>query len=238
MLSFDFNNKNSYEDFGVLVKTRPSIPLPERNVTYIEIPGRDGSLTEDDDTYKNITISVDCFIFDENYLSERIEDIKGWLTRVKSDLVFSHKPNIKYIGQVVNSMEIMETLKVVNEFTITFNCEPYNYPVFNPLIEVEEQDTKIDNIFTRVSKPTITIFGTGNITLNIKDYWGEIQTVSFTSVDDHITIDSALMECYKDDTLCNDKMIGDFPVLGLGENYISWTGNVQKIEILTNFRSV
>lgn len=39
MFSFNFLGKDSYKDFGVYVEERPSMPLPERNVTLTEVPG-------------------------------------------------------------------------------------------------------------------------------------------------------------------------------------------------------
>jgi predicted phage tail component-like protein len=238
MISFTFNEKNSYEDFGIVMKTRPSVSLPERNVNYIEIPGRNGSLTEDDETYKDITITVECFLYDLDNLHEQLDKIKGWLIQNKSDLVFSHNPNTKYVGQVVSSMDIKLSFKALGEFDIVFTCQPFSYPVFNPLVEIEEQNINVNNKFTFHSEPKITVYGQGNITLNISNYWGQVQVVTLNNVVDYITIDSSLMECYKGSTLTNNQMVGIFPILSVGENYISWVGNVQKIEILTNFRSV
>lgn len=238
MLSFTFNNKDSYQDFGIVIKTRPTMPLPERNVNYIEVLGRNGSLTEDIGTYKDIVLSVDCFVYDEVDLAGAMRKIKGWLSEGQSELIFSHIPDTKYIGQVTSQMDITPSFKVVGEFTIQFKCQPYSYPVFNPLITILDKNTIINNSFTATSDPEITIYGSGNITLTITDYWGNIQSVTLTNVSEYITINSAMMECYKGIDLFNEKMSGKFPKLVVGNNTISWIGSVVKIEVLTNFRFI
>jgi predicted phage tail component-like protein len=238
LLSFNFLDKNSYDDFGIVMKARPSIPLPERRVNYIEVMGRHGSLTEDDETYKDITIIVDCFLVENYEIERKLWEIKGWLSSGVGDLIFSYNPNIKYIGQVVNRIDIVQNYKILGEFSIIFTCQPFTYPT-NVISEITEQNTNIDNtVTTFYSTPTITVYGTGNITLTITDYWREEQTVNLINVEDYITIDSTLMECYKDNVLCNHKMSGEFPVLKVRENFFTWTGDVEKIEVLWNLRQL
>ena len=53
---------------------------------------------------------------------------------------------------------------------------------------------------------------------------------------DSITLDTPLMEAYKDVTSMNGCMSGDFPTLLPGSNAISWTGNVSKVVIQPNWR--
>lgn len=45
-----------------------------------------------------------------------------------------------------------------------------------------------------------------------------------------------MKNAYNGSTLLNNKMSGEFPVLELGENNISWVGNVSKLEIQPNWR--
>lgn len=238
MLSFDFLGKNSYEDFGIIIEKRPSIPLPERNINYIEVKGKSGSLTVDDETYRDITIVVNCNIIDRDNLEEKIFCIKGWLTEGVGDLIFSHMPEKRYIAQVVNRIDIEQSLRILGSFPIIFNCQPFTYPVFNPAMIIEEQNYNIQNIFTFSSNPTITIYGQGDIILKIVSINSQEQIIKLFGVKDYITVDSTLMECYKDATLCNDKMSGDFPKLFIGQNYVSWSGDVERIEVLTNFRFI
>ncbi|MBV1820498.1 hypothetical protein AAGC94_09765 [Clostridium sporogenes] len=40
-----------------------------------------------------------------------------------------------------------------------------------------------------------------------------------------------LKDVYKDETLKNGDMIGEFPILKVGENVVSFSGNVSKVEV-------
>ena len=53
----------------------------------------------------------------------------------------------------------------------------------------------------------------------------------------HITIDSRMGCAYRGKTeLMNNKMNGEFPIFNIGENEITWTGDVKRIEILPFWR--
>lgn len=75
------------------------------------------------------------------------------------------------------------------------------------------------------------IYGTGAIDLTING-----SMIHLTNVVDYVTVDSVLVDAYKDTAPKNNDMIGDFPVLELGESLFSWSGTVTKVEITPNFR--
>lgn len=58
--------------------------------------------------------------------------------------------------------------------------------------------------------------------------WKESKTISY--------LNSVVQEAYQGETLLNEKMDGDFPVLKPGNNMISWTGDVEKVVIQPNWR--
>ena len=62
--------------------------------------------------------------------------------------------------------------------------------------------------------------------------------VELTSITGNIVIDSALQEAYIGNTLMNDHMSGDFPVLKPGQNAISWSGTVTRVVVKPNWRSL
>lgn len=92
--------------------------------------------------------------------------------------------------------------------------------------------TKI-NLGTVASKPIITVYGSGDITLMVGT-----TIVEPTAINESISIDSELLECYKGVTSCNDKMSGDFPTLKSDSNPISWSGSVDHVVIQPNWRSI
>lgn len=247
--SFNWKELNSYEDFGILINELPSIPKPQKIVKVLQIEGRSGALTIDTNAYAPISFPVKCTLLERNNKNswnqfygweERIDAVKDWLEG-SSDLFFSWWGEGRYYkARVTNIYEIEQARSRRGEFIITFNAEPFCY-VPNCLEEIVEQGQSFRNRCNYLSTPKITIYGQGNIILTIKDYWRNEQVVSLFNVIDEITIDSTLQECYKDEygkelVLCNEKMLGEFPVLNVEKNYFSWVGNVTSIDVHTNGR--
>ena len=60
--------------------------------------------------------------------------------------------------------------------------------------------------------------------------------VELEGIEDSITLNSVIQEAYQGETLLNEKMEGDFPVLKPGNNLISWSGDVTRLVIAPNWR--
>lgn len=90
---------------------------------------------------------------------------------------------------------------------------------------------KIRNNTTYFSQPIIKIFGQGNIKLYVND-----ELIEFKNLMDGIILDSEKQEAYLADVNKNAQMVGNFPNFEIGENQIIAVGNVNKIEILPNWR--
>lgn len=80
-----------------------------------------------------------------------------------------------------------------------------------------------------VSRPTVTVYGSGNVELAIN----AVTVLSFSIDDGYITIDADEMNAYHGDALMNRSVTGDYADLALkaGENVISWSGDVTGIKI-------
>lgn len=80
-----------------------------------------------------------------------------------------------------------------------------------------------------VSRPTVTVYGSGSVELAIN----AVTVLSFSIDDGYITIDAAEMNAYHGDTLMNRRVVGDYADLTLkvGENVVSWRGDVTGIKV-------
>ena len=80
-----------------------------------------------------------------------------------------------------------------------------------------------------VSRPTITVYGSGNVELAIN----AVTVLSFSIDDGYITIDAEEMNAYHGDALMNRRVTGDYADLALkvGENVMSWKGDVAEIKV-------
>jgi predicted phage tail component-like protein len=80
-----------------------------------------------------------------------------------------------------------------------------------------------------VSRPTVTVYGSGNAELAIN----AVTVLSFSIEGGYITIDAEEMNAYHGDALMNRHVTGDYADLALkvGENVISWNGDVTGIKV-------
>ncbi|SHH59420.1 putative phage tail component, N-terminal domain-containing protein [Clostridium grantii DSM 8605] len=161
---------------------------------------------------------------------DKIDEIKAWLINAEeSDLIFSFQPDKRYIGQVVNSIDFKQVFKFTSSFPIVFNCRPFKYSTEDEVITITQIGSIIYNEGTFKSEPIIKIFGSGDITISINN-----EEIIIKNVEEYVTIDSVLKDCYKDEVLKNADMVGDFPILEIGDNVISFSGNVNKVEVQVN----
>ena len=224
---FKFKGKDS-RDFGILISSVPQQTKPERRVEHITIPGRNGELTQDEDTYEPYTISMQC----STRGSDRLDEIVAWLNGA-GNLILSTEPDKVYQASIYNKIAISDVIYLYNSFLLQFRVQPFKYSVnaFDHTLELTAP-TKIKGKGTVYSEPIITVYGTGDITLKIND-----KDIPLFGVDGYITIDSEMMEVFKGAENQNSKYgYVDFPRLEVEENTISWTGNVEKLEIHPRWR--
>jgi len=104
---------------------------------------------------------------------------------------------------------------------------------FEMTVEMLADELDSVTVFNRgntSSRPKLTIYGEGNITLSVNG----VQLFSITlGSEEYITIDALQMNAYKGDALKNRLVSGDYSklILNTGANTISWTGNISKIDV-------
>ena len=233
MLKFIFAGKDSYIDYGMYISKRPTIPSPGRRVSYIDIPGRHSKLRYDEGSFEDITIGIECAVKGKENLALKLDEIKAWLFGIgESDLVFSFQPDKRYRAQVVNAIDFEQVYRFTSRFPIIFNCRPFKYAVQNTSLTITESGSYITNPGTIESEPVLTVYGSGDINLKVNE-----QVVELKSVTSQMIINSVLQDAYDEaGNSLNSKMTGEFITLDVGMNQIEWTGNVERIEILPNWR--
>lgn len=224
---FKFKGKDS-RDFGILIYSVPQQTRAKRRVKQITIPGRNGDLTQDEDTYEPYTISLQC----STRGSGRLDEIVAWLNGA-GELILSTEPDKVYQASIYNKISISDVIYLYNSFLLQFRVQPFKYSVnaFGDAFELTVA-TRVRNSGSIYSEPIITVYGSGDIalTINGKDF-------PLCDVEESITIDSEMMEVFKGNTNQNSKYGAvEFPRLEVGENEISWSGNVEKVEIHPKWR--
>ncbi|EDN8187268.1 hypothetical protein GSY37_04550 [Listeria monocytogenes] len=235
---FVFNNKSSL-DYNLAVRERASYTAAERNIEYIEIPGRNGSILRDKGTFKNVDEPISCYLFAKNRdlknIREEASAAFDWLKSPRGwcDLYYSDDPFYFMKAHVPAAISFKEVFQLfyVGEGDIPFTRKPERYSTSGHQIRtINKSGEIIYNPESYESYPTIQIFGSGNITLYINN-----RAIILDNITDSITLDCEMMSSYTNINgvlvSANSKVRNTLPTLMPGENEIAWIGNVSKIEI-------
>lgn len=223
-----FNNICS-EELGIIVVEGPPEVLAQEEYEEIIIEGRNGTLIENKGTFPNIEKSFILTTIDlDQDIDLMVEKIKTWLFNIKDNKLLYAIPNrYNIVKKVIIDEDIKTTFEEYGDFTVKFICEPFYYDLLKKDITVTEKETKVYNNGDFNSSPIIIIYGTGDLQLTINN-----TTVQINNVDERVLLDSKLFLCLdKDNNNKSIDMIGNFPTLDIGENTITWVGNITKLEI-------
>lgn len=224
---FTFKGIDS-RDMGIIVTSMPETVRPERRMESITIAGRNGTLHTDEEAYESYDRTMECAIKKR----AKLDEIAAWLVG-SGEMRFSTEPDKVYRVTISNKISISQMMRMFQKFQVIMDTQPFKYNI-NPFADelTLTAQTIIRNGGTVYSEPIITVYGSGDITLNING-------VNFPlyGVNESITIDSEMMEVFKGNSNQNSKYGGEtFPRLEVGENAISWTGNVSRVEIQPKWR--
>jgi len=216
--------------YGIYVSEQPPVTIPSERATYTNVPGRPGSLTtlEGEDVYDDMVLTATCFLSDPS----QIPALAAWL-KGSGTVTFANRQGGFYYARVANQISFEKILRGNSHraFAVNFRCKPFWYAENVELITLTESGTFITNPGSVYSEPVITVYGSGDITLMVGT-----TVVELTGIDGSITLDTPLMEAYKDDVSMNNNMSGNFPTLSPGANAVSWSGNVISMVIRPNWR--
>ena len=165
-------------DIGVVVEDMFDVHRPKRNVQTVQVPGRDGRLTQDDGTYDTYTISgkINCF-------GAPLSDVYAWLSG-SGDLILGDEPT--------RSIRASATAQVKNtrfrcdgcydSLTVSFDCQPFRYHVEQTEgandITLDGNPDTVTNPGTYKSAPRIKIAGTGTAVLTIGTQIVEVEDLA------------------------------------------------------------
>lgn len=213
---------------GLLIQSLPPISKPKIRTQVEEIDGRDGDIvTKLGYSAYDKSISIGLY---GNY------DVDEVINYFDSEgiIVFSNEPDKYYKYQILEQIDF-ERLIRYKTATVTLHIQPFKYSLydtkrtFNITNETSIQVRNNGNIY---SKPVITIYGSGTINLSLNN---EQLFVIDLSNDSQITLDIDNMNAFNQTTgvLKNRLVTGNYDnfKLNVGNNTISWTGTITKIEI-------
>lgn len=205
---------------------RPIIPTPDMDYDDIEIPGRDGTLTIENG-YKNITIPCEYNILEDYNVKALTRKIKAFFLNKKT-LRFSDD-TVFYKIKKIQFSDIENDIEEYGLFKITFELDPFQYELTSAF-DITKPGI-ITNPGSYKSLPYLKIYGSGTLVINN-------QSIIIQDVADYIELDCDIGNAYKGQLDMNEHMRGEFPFFKVGENSISWSGNITKISGHGNWRHV
>lgn len=230
-LPFLMFKEHSSLEYGLLITEKGSYKGAQRDITYTSIPGRSGDLMTDNGRYKNVKIPYKLALLNTTAwdFDELARLIRGWLLAEQGYFPLWDSYDGKYyrLASYTNEVDIEQELRSVGKLSLSFNCKPFKYSFEGQrTVEMTAAGT-LYNAEQYESKPYIKVVGSGTITLAINS-----SSVTLSSVDEYIELDSEMLNAYKGTAAANNQMSGDFPVFAPGDNTISWVGNVTRLEIV------
>lgn len=212
---FVYNGIDS-RNMGVVLKGLPPITRPQKRIEIIEVPGRNGTLHIDEDSYEPIRISLECAL--KKNIDAR--GITEWLQEFGT-ITFSDELDKFYNATIINSIPLNRVFKVYREFIIQLELQPIAQSIQEYTYNLN--NTNVNSLSINCSAqmyPYIKLTGSGNVQLNINN------KICNVNIDDsYIELDCELQNAYKGITSKNNKMNGEFPILKPGTNTIQITGN-------------
>lgn len=222
------NGQSSKDITGLIISSLPPITKPLMRTNIETIDGRDGDIvTKLGYSAYDKTIKIGLYgDFD-------IDDVITFFNS-EGKVIFSNEQDKYYNYQILDQIDYERLLRFKTA-DITLHCQPFKYSSVEGVKTftiTNETSINIRNNGNYISKPIITITGTGTINLSLNNH--QIFIIDL-SEDTQITIDTNLMDAYNPNTqaLMNRVVTGDYDkfALNVGTNTISWTGTISQIDI-------
>ena len=223
---FVFDGRNT-KDWRIGLSGTGVYNAPARDVTVIDVPGRNGSAIIDNGRYLNTTVTYPCWIAKGFF--EKIDDFRAFLIEHSDGyyrLEDTYHPDEYRMAQYVGPFEASPgTRNLSGRFDVAFNCKPQRW------LKSGDEFEKIINVTKTLYNPTrfaaMPVFRTtktGAITVN-----GETITVETLEGQEYLDIDTERYVAYNGGTVFPSAVVfpPQNPGLLPGENEITLTSSMR-----------
>lgn len=209
-------------DYGVYISGSGVFGAPERDMTKVSIPGRNGDMLLDNGRFKNMDIKYPAFI--SSVFRERITEFRNMLLSVPGyhRLEDTYNPDEFRLARLKGEFKTKPVIRGLNNgsFDITFDAKPQRFLKSGETVQEFTESCTITNPTGMVALPLVRAYGTGTLTI------GSV-SVTITAADGYTDIDCETQEAYKGNYNCNANIMlnnGEFPYLAAGENEVTISG--------------
>lgn len=193
----------------------PKFTIPKKRLDIVSVPGRNGDVIFDLDSYDNVSVEYDVVIGDEQHnLETCIDKFVGWMHSVSgygcladhySGLnITQNRPQYFRYAALDSELNIENIVREAGKLSLKFNCKPFKYDwrysdadldsAIKKAILIKANGTDINNIYAFSAKPVIIVKGDigSELTLTI----GSSKYKLLVKTADPIFIDSPLDDVY------------------------------------------
>ena len=214
---------------GLLIQTLPPISKPKQRVNIEEIDGRDGDIV----TYlgygaydKEFKIGL--------YGNYDVDEVIKYFNS-SGTVTFSNEEDKYYNYQILDQIDFERLLRF-KEATVRMHIQPFKYSnveAKKSFTITNQTSISIRNNGNYLSKPVLTITGTGTINLSLNNE--QLFVIDLGETSTSIVLDINNMNAYNPTTnaYMNRAVTGNYNnfVLNIGTNTISWSGTITQISV-------
>ena len=230
------NNQNSNEITGLLIQSLPPISKPKIRTNIEEIDGRDGDIITKlgySAYNKKITIGL--------YGDYDVDQVIAYFTNNQNGKVtFSNEEDKYYNYEILEQIDFEKLIRYKTA-DVKMHIQPFKYSnieTTKTFTITNETSITIRNNGNYISKPVITITGTGTINLSLNNE--QLFVINLGDTSTQIALDINNMNAYNptNDVFMNRAVTGNYDnfALKVGTNTISWTGTISQIKIVNYSR--
>lgn len=239
-------NGISTEDLGLIVQTPPVHTFPEKDTDTYHVPGKNGDVVIDNNTYKNVerTYNFAAIFKQGDTFTAVARKITAWLNSAKgyARLEDSYEPEFFRYAMYRKNNEMLNYWDQATTINATFECKPQRYlRTGDEFVEIQNGvDNELFNPFNFVAKPLIKVTTNGaNATISFKrmNDLGQLETINTITITEAVSdliIDTELQDCYNGSGYKNSIVTlsnFEFPELQEGITYIAVNSAVSTTEI-------
>lgn len=228
---------------GIKVWTAPEYITPEKDVTAVHVPGRNGDILIDNGVYKNTIRTYQVSLYDGShnyaYLAHVISD---WVHNGDGykRLEDSYDSAYYRMAVYVDSLQMSNVYNKAAVAKLSFSCKPQRF------LKTGETETTVSSSISNgtnyVSRPKITVTKSGSGQAQFT-FGGTTVTIASGSPTT-ITIDSELRDCYyiSSNVIQNGNpyvaLSNGYPALSPGTNSITNKTNISLIKVVPNWWTI
>lgn len=167
---FTYNGESS-KTYGVYITDGAMYSAPVRDVSRVEIPGRNGAFLQDHGRFNNIQVVYRCTLYTEaeaDFISG-MANVRAWLCSIKgyARLTDDFNPNEYRMAAFIDGIGVSNIRPEVGTFDITFEAKPQRFLTSGETAQtIASSGDTLTNPTLFNSRPMLEVNGYGKIGIN------------------------------------------------------------------------